>query len=184
MATTCSPCWPPARPSNNPTVKFRLEHSFDAPLEAVESAMVDPEFLESTRLPDVGPPKVLSRDEDGDTVTLRVHYHYTGSLDSLARRVLRTSDVAWTQETVLDRSAHRTTFTVIPKVHAERFQCGGAMQLSDAGAATERVIDGELKIKVPLFAGRAEGLIVPGLRSRMNREAELLDEWVKGHPAG
>ena len=139
-------------------MKFRLEHAFDAPIDAVETAMVDPEFLESTRLPDVGPPKVLSREEDGDTVTLRVSYHYTGSLDSLARRVLRTSDVAWVQETRLDRSSHRTTFTVIPKVHAERFQCGGSMQLTEAGAATQRVIDGELKIKVPIFGGRAEGI--------------------------
>jgi len=163
---------------------FRLEHTFDAPLDAVETAMVDPEFLEGTRLPDVGPPQVLSREEDGDTVTLRVSYHYTGSLDSLARRVLRTSDVAWVQETVLDRQAHRTTFTVTPKVHAERFECGGVMQLTDAGAVTERVIDGELKIKVPLFGRRAEGLILPGLRTRMNREAELLDEWLKAHPAG
>jgi hypothetical protein len=160
-------------------VKFHLEHTFDAPIDAVEAAMVNPVFLEGTRLPDVGPPEVLGRNEDGDTVTLRVSYHYTGSLDSLARRVLRTSDVAWVQETVLDRATHRTTFTVIPKVHAERFQCGGVMQLTNAASGTERVIDGELKIKVPIFGGRAEGLIVPGLRSRMNREAELLDEWLK-----
>ncbi|MBV9411618.1 MAG: DUF2505 domain-containing protein [Acidimicrobiia bacterium] len=165
-------------------MKFRLEHTFDAPLDAVEAAMVDPVFLEGTRLPDVGPPKVLSREEDGDIVTLRVNYHYTGSLDSLARRVLRTSDVNWVQETVLDRSAHRTTFTVIPKVYPERFQCGGVMQLTSAGNGTERVIDGELKIKVPLFGGRAEGMVVPGLRSRMNREAELLDEWLKDNRPG
>ena len=36
--------------------------------------MVDPEFLESTRLPDVGPPEVLSREETGDIVTLQVPY--------------------------------------------------------------------------------------------------------------
>jgi len=165
-------------------MKFHLEHTFDAPLDAVEEAMVDPTFLESTRLPDVGPPKVLSREEDGDTVTLRVSYHYTGSLDSLARRVLRTSDVAWVQETRLDRRAHRTTFTVIPKVHPDRFECGGVMQLSASGDTAERVIDGELKIKVPVFGSRGERLIVPGLRDRMNREAELLDEWVKGHRSG
>lgn len=165
-------------------MKFSLEHVFDAPLDAVEAAMVDPVFLEGTRLPDVGPPKVLSREEDGEIVTLRVNYHYTGSLDSLARRVLRTSDVNWVQETVLDRSTHRTTFTVIPKVYPERFQCGGVMQLTSSTGGTERVIDGELKIKVPLFGGRAEGMVVPGLRSRMNREAELLDEWLKGNRPG
>jgi Protein of unknown function (DUF2505) len=165
-------------------MKFNLEHSFAAPIEAVEAAMVDPAFLESTRLPDVGPPRVLSREDDGDTVTLRVDYQYTGSLDSLARRVLRTGDVAWVQETVLHRSTHRTMFTVTPKVHADRFESGGVMQLTAAGGETKRVIDGELKIKVPLFGRRAEGLIVPGLRSRMNREAELLDEWLKEHRSG
>jgi hypothetical protein len=165
-------------------VKFTLDHTFDAPIDAVEAAMVDPAFLESTRLPDVGPPHVLSREEAGDTVTLRVDYHYTGSLDSLARRVLRANDVAWVQETVLDRSTHRTTFTVTPKVHADRFECGGVMQLTTVGDGTRRTIDGELKIKVPIFGRRAEGLIVPGLRTRMNREAELLDEWLKAHPAG
>jgi hypothetical protein len=73
---------------------------------------------------------------------------------------------------------------VTPKVYPERFDCGGVMQLTEAGGTTERVIDGELKIKVPLFGSRAEGLILPGLRSRMNREAELLDEWLKEHRPG
>jgi Protein of unknown function (DUF2505) len=165
-------------------VKFHLEHHFDAPLERVEAATVDPAFLESTRLPDVGPPQVLSRDEAGDTVSVRVRYEYTGSLDSLARRVLRMGDVAWVQEVVVDRATHRATFTVTPKVYPDRFQCGGVMVLTESGGATERVIDGELKIKVPLFGSRAEGMILPGLRSRMGREAELLDEWVKTHPSG
>jgi hypothetical protein len=165
-------------------VKFNLEHTFDAPIDAVEAAMVNPTFLESTRLPDVGPPKVLSRDENGDTVTLRVSYQYTGSLNSLARRVLSTGDVAWVQETVLNRSTHRTTFTVIPKVHADRFDCGGIMQLTAVDGKTKRTIDGELEIKVPIFGSRGERLIVPGLRNRMSREAELLDEWLKEHPSG
>jgi hypothetical protein len=165
-------------------VEFRLEHRFDASLDAVEAAMVDPGFLEGTRLSDVAPPKVLSREDLGDTVTLRVHYEYTGSLDALARRVLRTDDVAWVQETTLDRRSHHTTFNVTPKVYPDRFRCHGTMQLAHDGDATERVIDGELRIRVPLFASRAEGLILPGLRSRMNREAELLDEWLKEHRGG
>ena len=146
--------------------------------------MVDPAFLEGTRLPDVGPPKVLSRDDDGDIVTLRVSYEYTGSLDSLARRVLRSGDVAWVQETKLDRTIHRTTFTVTPKVHADRFECGGEMRVTAANGVTERVIDGNLRIKVPLFGGQAERLILPGIRGRMSREAELLDEWLKEHRSG
>ena len=165
-------------------MKFLLEHRFAAPLEQVEEAMVDPAFLEGARLPDVGRPSVLSRHESGPTVTLRVRYHYTGSLDGLARRVLRAGDVTWVQETTLDRTTHRTEFTVVPGVYPDRFRCGGTMQLSNDGGQTVRMIDGELRIKVPIFAGRAEGLIVPGLRSRMDHEAKLLDEWVNRPPAG
>jgi hypothetical protein len=165
-------------------VKFTLEHRFAASLEIVEDAMVDPVFLEGTRLPDVGPPSVLSREVAGDIVTLRVRYEYTGGLDALARRVLRSGDVAWVQESTLDRRTHRTEFNVTPDVYPDRFRCRGTMQLHADDRATRRVIDGELKLKVPLFASRAEALIVPGLRNRMNQEAELLDEWVKPAPPG
>ena len=164
-------------------MKFRLEHRFEAPLGVVEEAMVDPDFLEGTRLPDVGPPRVLSREDVGDTVTLRVKYEYTGGLDALARRVLRAGEVSWTQQTSLDRRTHRTEFRVVPDVYPDRLQCRGTMELSIDGTATVRVIDGELRIKVPIFASRAEALILPGMRSRMNSEAELLAEWVKGRPA-
>ena len=164
-------------------MKFRLEHRFEAPLTAVEEAMVDPEFLEGTRLPDVGPPRVLSRDDAGGTVTLSVKYEYTGGLDALARRVLRAGEVSWTQETTLDRRTHRTEFRVVPDAYPDRFRCGGTMQLRRDGPVTVRDIDGELRIKVPIIAGRAEGLIIPCPRSRMNREAELLAECVKGRSA-
>ena len=40
------------------------------------------------------------------------------------------------------------------------------------------------QVAAKFFASRAEGLILPGLRSRMNREAELLDEWLKEHRSG
>ena len=100
---------------------------------------------------------------------------------SVFQRVLRAGEVSWTQETALDRRTHRTEFRVVPDVYPDRFRCGGTMQLSVDGTVTLRVIDGELRIKVPIFASRAEALIVPGMRSRMNREAELLAEWVKRH---
>jgi Protein of unknown function (DUF2505) len=69
-------------------------------------------------------------------------------------------------------------------VYPDRFHCAGTMQLREEGQGTGRLILGELRIKVPLFASRAEGLILPGMRSRMNQEARLLDEWVKGASSG
>ena len=143
--------------------------------------MTDREYLASLQLPDVGPPEVLEVTTDGDKVTTRVRYHYTGSLDSLARQVLRGSDIVWTQQVVLDLATHRATFSVTPKVHPDRFSCGGTYVLREDGDGSVRRIDGELRIKVPLVASRAERMIVPGLVRRMDLEAEFLANWISEH---
>jgi hypothetical protein len=159
-------------------VRFDIEHRFSAPLEAVEAAMIDAEYLQALRLPDVAPPTVLGIDERGDRVTTRVAFQYTGTLDPIAQRVLRGGDVGWVQEVTLDRATHRATFTVVPKVHANRLTCGGTYELTGAGEATVRIIRGDFKVHVPLVAGRAEKMIGPGVIRRMKLEAAFLEEWL------
>jgi hypothetical protein len=164
-------------------VRFDLEHRFSAPLAAVEAAMIDPTYLAAVRLPDVAPPNVLGVDGDGSVVTTRVAYEYTGSLDPIAQRVLRGSQIGWVQEVTLDRDAHRARFTVVPKVHADRLRCSGTYALREQGEGALRVISGELRINVPLIASRAEKMIVPGLVRRMKLEAVFLQEWLE-KPSG
>ena len=162
-------------------MRFDLDHRFDAPLAAVEDAMVDPTYLAALRLPDVAPPTVLGVDGDGSTITTRVAYQYTGSLDPIAQRVLRGSDIGWVQEVTLDRSTHLARFTVVPKVHADRLRCSGTYVLREQDDTTTRVISGELRINVPLVASRAEKMIGPGLIRRMKLEATFLQEWLAQH---
>jgi Protein of unknown function (DUF2505) len=160
-------------------VRFDLDHRFGAPVAAVEDAMVDPVYLEALRLPDVAPPTVLGVETEDSLVTTRVAYQYTGSLDAIAQRVLRGSDIGWVQEVTLDRTTHRARFSVVPKVHADRLRCSGTYTLSERDGTTTRVISGDLRINVPLVASRAEKMIVPGLVRRMRLEAAFLDEWLQ-----
>ncbi len=162
-------------------MRFDLKHNFGAPLAAVEDAMLDAEYLAALRLPDVAPPQVLGVEANGTTVTTRVAYQYTGSLDAIAERVLRGSEIGWVQEVALDRTTHRARFTVVPRVHAERLRCSGTYTLSEREGTTTRVISGDLRINVPLVASRAEKMIVPGLVRRMRLEAAFLDEWLTQH---
>ena len=100
--------------------------------------MIDPRYLAALRLPDVAPPNVLGVDGDGSVVTTRVAYEYTGSLDPIAQRVLRGSEIGWVQEVTLDRDAHRARFTVVPKVHADRLRCSGTYTLRELAETTTR----------------------------------------------
>lgn len=159
-------------------MRFQLEHRFPAPIVAVETAMVDPDFLQGLRLPDLAPPRVLHHEETGATVTVRVRYEYTGDLDSLARRIVRAGDAAWDHEVVLDRSSHQATFRMVPKVHAQRFSCGGTYDLREEAGTTVRIISGELVVGIPLLGKRAEQGVAPGMLRRMNLEADALTEWL------
>ena len=47
-------------------MKFRVEHEFPAPPDAVIELMLDPEFARSLTLPDLGPAEVLDSDRGDD----------------------------------------------------------------------------------------------------------------------
>lgn len=160
-------------------MRFGVEHRFAAPADDVQAAMVDPGFLESLRsLPGVAPPTVLERHDDASIVRLRVRYEFVGSLPAVARRVLGADRIVWVQESTVDLARHHTDFTIVPQVHAERFDCAGTYQLIPDGEGTRREIAGDLRVRVPLLAARAERAIAGGLVDRLEVEADLLRQWL------
>lgn len=161
-------------------MRFEVEHRFDAALATIEAASLDPAFYAQLRMPGVDPPEVVEHREDGDVVHLRVRYEFTGQLPSMARTVLGTSRLQWVNASVADRTRHRTDFEVIPDVHAERLACRGTIQLAPDGDGTLRLITGDLKVKVPLLAARAERAIASGLLERLDVEADALRAYVGG----
>jgi hypothetical protein len=159
-------------------MRFATEHRFNAPPDVVAEAMVDAGYLADLRLPDVDVPEIQERRDDGRSVTTRVRFRYTGALDAVALRVLRGAEIAWVQEVVLDRPALRATFAVVPDVHGDRLRCRGDYTLHADGDGTHRAISGELTVRVPLVAARAERMIVPGVVRRLDVEAERLGDWL------
>ncbi|SRR5258706_3847566 len=140
--------------------------------------MADGAFYEQLRLPGTGPLRVIERREDGDVVRLRVAFEFIEQLPSVARAVLGTGRLTWVQETDIDRARHRTQFRVIPDVHADRLSCQGTYQLRPDGDGSVRLITGDLKVRVPLLAGRAERAIATGLVERLDVEADALATWL------
>jgi hypothetical protein len=155
-------------------VRFEVEHRFAAPVDAVEAVIADGAFYEQLRLPGTAPLRVVERREDGDMV----HFEFIEQLPSAARVVLGTGRLTWVQETDIDRARHRTEFRILPDVHAERLTCQGTYQLRPDGDGSVRLVTGDLKVRVPLLAGRAERAIASGLIERLDVEADSLATWL------
>ena len=160
-------------------MRFRIEQNFDAPLEDVEAAFVDPAFLEELgTLPKLGRPELVDQREDGDLVHQRVRYAFAGELSSAVTAVVDPDKLTWVEESTLDRRTHRTRFTIVPDHYKTRLSCDGEFVLEPTGTGARRVATGELKVRFPLVGGKVERAIVSGLEEHAEREVDAMARWL------
>jgi hypothetical protein len=161
-------------------VRFAIDQRLAAPLQPVEDAFVDPTFLERlAELPKLGRPQLLEQHTDGEVVHQDVRYFFAGELNSAARRVVDPARLSWIERSALDRRTHRTTIEILPDHYADRLSCGGIIRLEAAGeAATRRVFEGDLTVRVLLVGRKVESAIVSGMREHADLEAQIVERWV------
>ena len=164
-------------------MRFQLQQHITAPVDAVVAAFVDPGFFESFEaLPNLGRPELLSREEKGAIVRMRVRYRFTGQLSAAVRAAIDPKKLTWVEEADHDLAAHRVSFRMIADHYADRFKSSGTYQFEPAGdAATIRNCTGDIQIRMPLVGGRVENAIVSGLREHLDAEVDLVERWIADH---
>jgi hypothetical protein len=162
-------------------MRFELVQHLTAPIDAVEQALVDRRFLETLgTLPKLGRPELLERRDMGDRILLRVRYDFEGDLSPAVKAVIDPSKLSWVEESMQDRTTHRTTITIVPDNYTSMFECSGTTYLhpDPATGGTTRIATGEVLVRVPFVGGRAEAAIISGLQEHAALEAEALNDWV------
>ncbi len=160
-------------------MRFRIEQRFEAPLDAVEDALVDPRFLARLgELPSLGAPEVLASETDGHLVRQQVRYRFSGELSPAVTAVVDPTRLTWVEDTTYDRRAHRGDHAIVPDHYANRLEASYTTVLEPAQGGTRRITAGELRVRFPLVGGRVERAIVSGLTAHAANEAEALVEWL------
>lgn len=162
-------------------MRFRMEHSFDAPRDLVEQAVLDPAFHERLEdLPNVGHRSVVSTTtHDDGTVEQVITYRFEGHLPGPVKSALGGEAVSWDEHATFDPAAHTWTFEVRPHVFAHGFHCEGVQRYMEENDRTVRVIEGELNVRVPIVGGRVEAAIVDGLTESVDAEAQALSDHLR-----
>ena len=119
--------------------------------------------------------------DSGDTVRQEVRYAFVGDLSPAVSRVVDPARLTWVEHSELDRRTHRTTFVIQPDHYADRLSCEGTVSLESLDAGTRRVLDGDLRVRVPLVASTVERAIVSGLRDHASAEVRVVQAWLDGH---
>ena len=168
-------------------MRFRAEHRFGGPVDAVVALLTDPDFHRELQLPDVSPPEVMAADVDGDDAHLQLRYEFVGSLDSIVTRLLGGRKLTWLQDLDLDRTTGKGRLRFAAEADPKRVHGkadftiepvdgnGGDGGNGGSGTTSVRRLSGELKVDVFPVGGMAERRIVPGLQRRLDIEAAELD---------
>lgn len=164
-------------------MRFHLEQTLPGTRDDVIAAFVDPAFYASIpSLPKLEPPVLLEQVVDGTTVRQRIRYRFTGHVSGAVTRVIDPQKMVWVDESTYDLAAHRAEFRIVPDHYGNKLTCSGSYGFEESGESTRRVIDGDLRVKVPLVNGPVERAIVSGLEEHLAEEARLVGDWLAKGP--
>lgn len=154
-------------------MRFELTSQLALPPDEVVARYTDPAFYARLDgLPNVGEPRVLDRSEDGDTVTMRVHYRFTRVLSAGVAKVVDPAKISWVEETVWDLTTCSARSTLLPDNYADRFSASAQRTHEAADGGTTRRISGDVRVRFPVVGGKVERAIVDGLEEYLRAEAE------------
>jgi hypothetical protein len=163
-------------------VRFTIEQTFAASVDAVARAYADPDlYARFEGLPKLTHPQVVAQDADGEIVNLEVRYGFGGELSAAARAVIDPARLTWVEKSSHDLVAHTTRFTMVPDHYRDRFRCQGTYRFEAIDdTSCRRLGEGEIKVKALLVAGAVEGAIVSGLKEHLVDEVPVVEAFVNG----
>src|ERR1700722_886509 len=115
-------------------MRFELVQHLHAPIDAVEQALVDPDFLATLgQLPKLGRPELIEQRDMGDRFFQRVRYDFEGDLSPAVKAVIDPAKLSWVEESTQDRTTHVTTIDIVPDHYTSLFGCSGLIRLTADG---------------------------------------------------
>jgi hypothetical protein len=161
-------------------VRFHAEHHFTGSTDAVTTLLGTPEFYLDLDLPDLSLPELIDHHQDGEVAVVHLRYVFEGHLDPIAQGLLGSSQLAWIQEVRVDRSAGAGTLGFHAEKDPRRLHGTADFVVKASGKGSVRRIDGELVVAVPGIGRMAERRIVPGVVTRLDIEAQAVEDQVGG----
>ncbi|MGH2694449.1 MAG: DUF2505 domain-containing protein [Actinomycetota bacterium] len=160
---------------------FEITHSFPAPPGDVAAVLLDRRFQDS--LAEVSTAlsarEVLSQEERGDGTVIRRVRCVLGVDLGAAKTFIGDSEPAWVEEARWNPGAMAWTWEIEPEVGGQLLTASGTVELDGGPEETARTVLGDVRVKVPLYGGRVEGLIVEHLEGAYDEEAHRIEQWLR-----
>lgn len=135
-------------------MKFDVNQRIQGTVEEVEQALLHPDYPAFMLKNDVVlEAEILEVKDEGDRVRRRVRYRPKPVIKSVGPKQIPPEWFAFVEESTWDKKRRELTFRNVPTSNAisNMLLNTGTMRLRDAGGQTERIMSGEITIKVPFL---------------------------------
>jgi hypothetical protein len=161
-------------------LKICLAQSVDLPPAQVMAAYGSVDFYEgrSTR-DDIAVLGVVDHEVGpGARVVMEVHYAFQGSVTSAVRAVVDPAKLSWITRTEIHPDENRAVWEILPDYYPDRLSSGGVYRFEPTSSTTSVVVEGDLKVHVPIVGRSVERVIVSGLRRYIEAEVASIPDFV------
>lgn len=158
-------------------MKFRHELAYDAPPAAVFEMLADPEFRQAACAAQDVISAEVTLEREGNGFTLSVDQEQrTDDLPSFARTFAGASTRAIQREQWADTTGGTLQIDTPGKPSTLK----GTITLRPEGSGTVEVVELEIKVKVPLIAGKLEKLLAEKVAAGMDAEHGVGIDYLAG----
>jgi hypothetical protein len=163
-------------------LKISIEHEFDAPLDAVELAILSPDLVQriANALTAIETVEQIDHRLEAGVLTRVWSYRANVPMPAFARGAFAREILAWRETTEYSLKTHASRWSIEPDIKPDwrrYFHSDGIYRLDRAPEGrTRRTVEGTIEIRVALVGHLAERMIANEVRKTFDAEAEALRE--------
>lgn len=163
-------------------MKLSIEHEFDAPLDAVELAILSPDLVRriAATLTAVETVEQIEHRLERGVLTRVWSFRANVPMPAFARGTFAREILAWRETTEYSLETHAARWSIEPDIKPEwrrYFHSDGVYRLDRVPEGrTRRTVEGTIEIRVALVGHLAERMIANEVRKTFEAEAEALRE--------
>ena len=163
-------------------MRLRLVHALPASPERLWRALEDPDFQAlSQSTARVARAVVEEGVKDGLPWRL-ARMTARDPLPPPARAAMGVERLTWDQEETVDAARFTVRWRVSAAAISDRFRGEGTWTLRPAPHGTDRVIEGDVSVAIPLIGGKIESAIARRLTESYDHNAAQISAWLREHP--
>jgi hypothetical protein len=160
-------------------MKVAVEHVF-AGLQpaAYEALYFDEAFNEALGVHLHMGRSLLRLDRSAERIVRHVRYEPLQDPGSEAKQAFGSSRASFVEELEYDRRVLRGIWRTIPNLFAERVKSTGTIEFAVAPTGTQRLVSGDVTVKLFGFGGRVEKMIAAEIGKSYERSTEFTRAWL------